>query len=494
MKNIAIQCLLRPALTVVDCCLDYDNFRATIERIDRLLIDSEVESQGVDLALERGQPMSVKARQKRANFALKALRMEPLRYLLGGISFRHLSRALGSSDLLADFCRVRHIDGIRGIFKSTLERASKFFSEEQLRALHRTLTEVVGDADLARQVVGLDKPIDTTICLIDGTCLEVNIHWPTDWVLLKDVAGTLLKAIRLIREKAGLRHRMPIEPEPLARQMNRLCIQMTHSRRRKDSARQRKGILRQMKKLLKRIGEHARSHRELLQACWEQSDYSEKQVQQILTRMERMSELIPVVIKQAHERIIGGRQVKNAEKVLSVYEPDAQVIVRGKAGQEVEFGNTLFLGESVEGYLLDWKLYGSRTPSENEQMQESLQRQNRFNLAEPIAAMCADRGFASQRARRQLAQEGIYDALCPRDPKQLKKRMEEPHFRQLQKRRASTEGRIGVLKNRWQAGRLRSKGFANRSISVAWSVLSHNLWKVAKMLAQQDELKTKAAA
>ncbi len=494
MKNIAIQCLLRPALTVVDRCLDYDNFRATIERIDRLLIDSEVESQSVDLALERGQPMSVKARQKRANFALKALRMETLRYLLGGISFRHLSRALGSSDLLADFCRVRHIDGIRGISKSTLERASKFFSEEQLRALHRTLTEVVGDADLARQVVGLDKPIDTTICLIDGTCLEVNIHWPTDWVLLKDVAGTLLKAIRLIREKAGLRHRMPIEPEPLARQMNRLCIQMTHSRRRKDSARQRKGILRQMKKLLKRIGEHARSHRELLQACWEQSDYSEKQVQQILTRMERMSELIPVVIKQAHERIIGGRQVKNAEKVLSVYEPDAQVIVRGKAGQEVEFGNTLFLGESVEGYLLDWKLYGSRTPSENEQMQESLQRQNRFNLAEPIAAMCADRRFASQRARRQLAQEGIYDALCPRDPKQLKKRMEEPHFRQLQKRRASTEGRIGVLKNRWQAGRLRSKGFANRSISVAWSVLSHNLWKVAKMLAQQDELKTKAAA
>ncbi len=112
-----------------------------------------------------------------------------------------------------------------------------------------------------------------------------------------------------------------------------------------------------------------------------------------LPEMERMSELIPVVIKQAHERIIGGRQVKNAEKVLSVYEPDAQVIVRGKAGQEVEFGNTLFLGESVEGYLLDWKLYGSRTPSENEQMQESLQRQNRFNLAEPIAAMCADRGI-----------------------------------------------------------------------------------------------------
>ena len=94
----------------------------------------------------------------------------------------------------------------------------------------------------------------------------------------------------------------------------------------------------------------------------------------------------------------------------------------------------------------------------------------------------------------QLAQEGIYDALCPRDPKQLKKRMEEPLFRQLQKRRASTEGRIGVLKNRWHTGQLRSKGFENRSISVAWSVISHNLWKIAKMLAQQEGQKTKAAA
>ena len=101
MKNIAIQCLLRPALTVVDRCLDYDNFRATIDRIDRLLIDSEVESQAIELALEgwqpMGQPMGLKARRQRASFAIKALRMDTLGRLLGGISFRHLSRALGSS-------------------------------------------------------------------------------------------------------------------------------------------------------------------------------------------------------------------------------------------------------------------------------------------------------------------------------------------------------------------------------------------------------------
>ena len=74
MKNIAIQCLLRPALTVVERCADYENFRATLERIDRLLITSEVESQAIELALEGRQPKGPRARRQRASFAIKALR------------------------------------------------------------------------------------------------------------------------------------------------------------------------------------------------------------------------------------------------------------------------------------------------------------------------------------------------------------------------------------------------------------------------------------
>ena len=50
---------------------------------------------------------SVKQQHSRAQIAIRALRMEVLRFLLGGISFRRLAHALDSSDLLADFCRVR---------------------------------------------------------------------------------------------------------------------------------------------------------------------------------------------------------------------------------------------------------------------------------------------------------------------------------------------------------------------------------------------------
>jgi hypothetical protein len=65
---------------------------------------------------------------------------------------------------------------------------------------------------------------------------------------------------------------------------------------------------------------------------------------------------LPRAQKQAHERIIGGRQVDNAEKILSLYEPDIHVLVRGKAGAEVEFGNTVLLGENRQGIILDYPI------------------------------------------------------------------------------------------------------------------------------------------
>ncbi len=492
MKQIAIQSLLRPALTPVHGCKDYAVFQETLQNIDRFLVDSELESQAIEMALEGWEQAGAGDRQSRARYAIRALRMEVLRFLLGGISLRKTSLLVGSSDLLADFCRAREMDGIRKISKSTVERCSKLFTEEQVRGLHQSLCEVAGNADLAGWA-GLERPFEMGTCLIDGTCLEANIHFPSDWMLLKDVASTLLKAIKLIR-KAGLRHRMPQGPEGYARQMNVLCMRMTHSRRRAHSGKERKKILREMKKLLRRVGGHALRHRDLLEQLWRQTDYSAKRAEQIMARIEAMAAQIPAVIRQAHERIIGERKVPNAEKILSVHEPEVHVIVRGKAGKEVEFGNTLFLCESAEGLLLDWKLYREKAPGEYVQMKESLQRQQAFDLEQPIEAVGADRGFASQAASRLLARQDIYDALAPRNVGKMIERMKEPRFVQLQCRRGGTEGRIATLKNRWQGGRIRAKGFEHRALAAGWSVLSHNLWQIAKRLAQEAEQRQVRAA
>ena len=320
--------------------------------------------------------------------------------------------------------------------------------------------------------------------MVDTTCLEADIHFPVDWVLLRDGAKTLLKATKLIRA-AGLRERMPQEPEAFATAMNRLCIEMTHSRRRQDSRKARKRVLREFKPLLRTIAAHARRHRDRLAAEYSNTHYTTAQAGRIIERIDRMLALGPRVIKQAHERIIGGRVVPNAGKILSAHESDVQVIVRGKAGREVEFGNTLFMAESPQGLILDWELYRQKAPPEWRQLQHSLDRQNDFDLSSPLAAACSDRGFCSRQGAAQLAERNVYDAVCPRAPSVMRQSMRQDRFVGLQRRRASTEARIAIFKQRL-ARRLRSRGFDHRHLAVAWAVLGHNLWIVARLLTDQQ--------
>ena len=159
-----------------------------------------------------------------------------------------------------------------------------------------------------------------------------------------------------------------------------------------------------------------------------------------------------------------------------MHEPDVQVIVRGKAGKAVEFGNTLLLSENRDGYLTDWMLYRESAPSEPKQLKESLARQNAYDLDKPVEAVSTDRGFASKATCRLLEGGKVYDATCPRDPATLAQRMEEKRFVDLQRRRGSTEARVAILGNWFLGRRLRSKGFGNRARSVAHAVLAHNLW------------------
>ena len=481
-SKIALQTWLRPDLTPVGPNKDYAAFRDQLVAIDQLLMQSHLEAMAMDFARENWQGNDVARLPQHLEFALKALRVEVLRMMLGMISFRNFSLTIASSDLLADFCGARRIDGIKGVSKSVLERASKFYTAEQVRWMGQVFIEMCGEADRATEL-GLAEAQPMETCLVDSTCVEANIHYPVDWVLFRDVSRTLLDAVKLIRA-AGLRCRMPMEPEVFAKQMNRFCIAMTHSRRRRDAKQSRKGVLRQMKRLLRTIGEHARRHRDRLAADYAQTRFSERQAQRIITRIDAMLAQLPAAIEQAHERIIGERPVPNAKKILSVYEPDVQTVVRGKASGEVEFGNTLMISENLTGLITDWQLYQQAAPAELRQFEASLDRQNRFDLSTPIEAAATDRGFSSKRLCERLAKDDIYDATCSRDPQKLKQRMQEPKFAQLQHRRASTEARIAILKQR-QGKRLRSKGFKNRYLAVAWSVLGHNLWLIARLLADQ---------
>jgi len=498
MKSLAIQQELRPALPNIFFNVDYHEFRQTLIQIDEILERSGLENQILDKAVEQWillkhldeskfvQSKSCQKLWKKLQFAL---RCNISRHLTGE-SFRQFSTRLSDSQLFQWFTRIHFLTNKKAVSKSSLDRFDKLFNEKAVgEVLRQWQGSFLTDQESVEKI-GLNHAMDCRDIFTDGTCIKANIHFPADWVLLRDAAKSLLLAIQTIRRQ-GLKHRM-IEPSQLMKQMNRMCIEMTHTRRKKDSRKARKKILRKMKKLSHCIRNHAQKYRDLLIKDREKTSWSEDQANMVLNRIKNILDQLPGAIKQAHERIIGERSLKSKDKILSLYEPDVHVIVRGKSGNEVEFGNGLILTEQRDGLILDWECFKDQPKSDAKLLKTVMTRTQKYHGV--IRSATADRGFNSKENDQFLAQKNIYNATCPRSPKQLTERMKETKFRELQTRRSQTEGRIGIFKNNFLGRPLRSKGFTNKAMSVTWCVLTHNLWLIARMaLSDKNHHLEKAA-
>jgi hypothetical protein len=282
-------------------------------------------------------------------------------------------------------------------------------------------------------------------------------------------------------------------PESFLQRINRLRIEMSQQGRRAGSKKGRKRVLRKIKELVKVVRAHARRHRDRLDKEWSSTSWTRKEAEVVLRRMDGVLELLPQAQTQAHERIIGERPVPNEEKILSLYDTDVRVIVRGKAGAEVEFGNTVLMAENIQGVIVDYQMFQESAPSDSKLLFESLVR-IREGTGRCVGAVVGDRGFHCAANSRALEETDTYDGLCPRNPRVLKERMKEKRFATLQRRRGQSEGRLGILKNVFLGRPMRAKGFAHRELGLGWGVLTHNLWMLARMSEEaRDREKQKAA-
>jgi len=492
---IAFQSDLRPAIPNVYGAADYCEFRDHLNHIDRVLLSSGVEHAMVSAAmqrwengaLEQGIRVTPADRQRQWSKLGYAFRCNVARHLMGE-SYRDFSIRLADSALLQWFTGINELTHRRAASKSSLDRYDKFFELEEIEMAVEALNSQVFSEHSVAELIGQQKPLSIEEVFADCTCVKANIHFPTDWVLLRDAARTLIAAIKLIRDE-GLKHRMP-EPSSLMKRMNRLCIEMTHARRQKDSRKTRKRVLRAMKKLSRTIEQHGHRYRAMLAQNWEQTEWTQAQSALVLGRLDNVLEKLPGAIRQAHERIIGERQMQNKDKMLSLYEEDVHVLVRGKSGAEVEFGNGLYLVEQQDGLIVDWTLLKDQPPADTRLVRQSVERIE--EAYGPIQAYSADRGFDCKANRELLEEQEVFNAICPKDPRMLSERRDEPRFMGLQNRRAQTEGRIATFKNAYLGRPLRSKGFVNKANTTAWCVLTHNLWLIARM-ALAEELEQQAA-
>lgn len=488
---IPAQLSLRPVLPTIIGNRDYQLFEELLIRMDRILWLSHLQTGFCErwvaqwrTGLKQGDP-SGKQEAQQAQIAGVAFRCILLRQLLNA-SYRQMSIRLAQCPLFQWFCGLDHLGGIKVPGKSSLQRFEEFLDADVVR---QSVEELIGLAarpggEDGQQALELKNAVELETVWMDSTALKANIHYPVDWVLMRDATRTLMKATALIR-RHGLKHRMDA-PFAFLKRINGMCMEMCAVRRRQDGKRQRKRVFRKMKRMVKTLRDHALRHRDLLDSQWEKTDWTRRQADQVLGRIDNVLAQLPAAMEQAHERIIRGGKVANADKILSLYDREIQVIVRGKAEAEVEFGNSLLLVEQTDGLIVDWELHRKNAPNDSRQVRPSLERLRAAHGDHPILAVVGDRQFDGPENRDWLEEEGIYNGLCPRSVKELARKKHSGKFQALQRRRAQSESRIAILKNQFTGNPNVHKSFEARERSVAWSVLAHNLWVLARLEVAEE--------
>ncbi len=201
--------------------LDYREQRALFERIDLILTSSGLEQDFINIALADRRidtdATSAKRLERFARVSVLALRANIARKLTG-IAHRDFCARLADSPLLQWFLHVGEVDTIKVFSKSSSDRFGQWVSEQSLRVINEKFTALLaasepngGSEEPPSAAFGLPGPILLEDVYFDSTCLKADIHFPIDWVLLRDAARTLMKATVLIR-KHGLKKRMPQQP------------------------------------------------------------------------------------------------------------------------------------------------------------------------------------------------------------------------------------------------------------------------------------------
>jgi len=238
MRTLAFQQELRPELPNVYGTLDYRTFRDILVKIDEILTHSGLEHEVVSQALtqtaakneaDAQQPCSDQQSSFHYKTLRHALRCNIARHLTGE-SYRLFSLRLADSTLFQWFTGINALSTRKAISKSALERYEKQFNNDFIAKTICQWLSTLSNKSKALDA-GLTQEIDFKKTLLDSTCIKANIHFPVDWLLLRDAARSLLLTIKAIRRQ-GLKHRM-MEPALLLKAMNKLCIIMTHTRRKK---------------------------------------------------------------------------------------------------------------------------------------------------------------------------------------------------------------------------------------------------------------------
>ena len=366
--------------------------------------------------------------------------------------------------------------------KSTLQRISSASSADTVKAFIHGISGLFLDDVFTAEYLGDDKRISFTSLYGDSTCVEANIHYPVDWLLIRDAIRSIISSILVIRQNY-FTHKMPL-PQSFLSRINSLCIEMSAAYNTEGARKKRKKVLRKMFKLLSQVVGHGIRYGAILLSIGIKND---KKRQLIFNRLKSILDQAPTVLRNCRRRMISEKTVANSDKILSLYDPNIHIVVRKKSGKRNEFGNGLFLCEQSQGLILQWTFFKDHPPADSNLLAEALEEiRTKYR---PIQSFGGDRGFDSKVSRDYLDDHSIVNAIARRSVPAFMEQLEDETFVKHQKRRAQTEGRISTVKHVFLKRVFRQKGFENKERSVNWGIFAHNL-TVLFRISQEDKKET----
>jgi transposase, IS5 family len=425
-------------------------------------------------ALAKRHPKS-RSRGRRGAPADMVLRLLILKHIRNW-SYEVLEREVRANLVYRDFTRV---GGAKTPDAKTIGRWGVALGPEVLKQVHECVVRIARDRGVA---VGRRMRVDTTV-------VETDIHHPTDSTLLGDGVRVLTRLMRKITNITGA---VGTRLRDRSRSVKLRLLEIGRVARAKgplnqDKLRQR--YCRLLDTTSRVVGQAKRFCNEITRGVKRSSNALKQLALEGLRReLDEMTSRVRQVMKQTRARIFRGN-TRSEDKLLSLFEPSTEVIRKGKAGKPNEFGKMVKVQEAENQIITDYEVY-ARRPNDSDLLVAAIEVHQSL-LGRTPHLVAADAAFYSARNETAAKTKGVKRVCIPnRSTKSPERKSEQRRrwFRNGQKWRTGSEGRISVVKRRHGLRRCRYKGYIGMNRWVGLGIIADNLVNIGRAMENRAAL------
>jgi IS5 family transposase len=389
------------------------------------------------------------------------------RYRLG---FEPLCREVADSISWQRFCRIPL--GVAVPHPTTLMKITTRCGTSAIDGLNVAL--------LAKAVGA--KVLKTNKLRADTTVVPANVAYPTDSGLLAKGVAKMAKAIKALQAK-GLATRTASRDRTRIMRSRARSIGANLRRRTGEAKEEVLAINAEMAAIASTAVKEARrvtanARRSLRQL----GDGAPRKLRAMADDLELTASRVEQIATQTRQRI-EGTTPDGATRLVSLHDPDARPIRKGRLGKPVEFGYKAQVVDNEDGVVVDHNVEMGNPP-DAPMLVPAIERVAARANKVP-RAVTADRGYGETTIENALGALGVVTVVLPTKgkPNASRRAIEQrPAFQQLVKWRTGSEGRISCLKRDFGWNRTQIDGLGGARIWCGQGVFNHNLVKIAALI------------